>query len=791
MNPFYYLNSPKAIALFFISFFLSLNGYGIDLYVARTGNDKNPGSKTRPFATIAKAQLAARKIKGPVTILVREGIYYLDKPVIFTAEDSRPAGAPVTYKPYPGEKVVISGGAALNLRWETYEGDIKKAVIANDIQFDQLYINNEQQRMARYPNYHPASSHFGGYAEDLFSEVHTKQWKNPEGAYIHALHKHEWGGYHYIVKGKDAQGKLEMEGGFQNNRQMGMHDKYRFIENVREELDTAGEWYFDKKTKTLYAWPSAKTDLEKASVLSPQLKHLFEFRGSSDKPVRHISLEGFEFAHVRRTFMETKEPLLRSDWAIYRGGAVVLEGTENCAIRKCYFNQVGGNAVFFSNYNRKDEVSGNTIAHAGASGVCFVGDPGAVRSPSFEYNQFVALDKIDKTPGPKTSNYPAECTVSDNLMFGLGQVEKQVAGVEISMAMDITVSHNTIYNVPRSGINISEGTWGGHIIEFNEVFNTVLETGDHGSFNSWGRDRYWHPDREKMDRITSEHPELVLLDAQKTIIIRNNRFRCDHGWDIDLDDGSSNYHIYNNVCLNGGLKLREGFKRIVENNIIINNSFHPHVWFKESEDVFRKNIVLKPYYPIGITTWGKEVDYNFFPSEKAIEAARKNGTDKHSMYGDPLFMDPANGDFRVKPESPALKTGFKNFPMDQFGVMSGDLKNRAAKVPLPITMIESEKEAVTAISWLGSKLRNVQGLGDRSAYGLPDEKGVIIENIPATSILSKSALKVSDVIRTMNNKPVNSITDLIDIYQEINWTGKSAIEVMRNQQLIKTNIDLK
>ncbi len=44
-----------------------------------------------------------------------------------------------------------------------------------------------------------------------------------------------------------------------------------------------------------------------------------------------------------------------------------------------------------------------------------------------------------------------------------------------------------------------------------------------------------------------------------TVILRNNRWRCDHGWDIDLDDGSTNYHIYNNLTLNGGIKLREGF----------------------------------------------------------------------------------------------------------------------------------------------------------------------------------------------------------------------------------------
>ena len=76
------------------------------------------------------------------------------------------------------------------------------------------------------------------------------------------------------------------------------------------------------------------------------------------------------------------------------------------------------------------------------------------------------------------------------------------------------------------------------------------------------------------------------------IILRNNRWRCDHGWDIDLDDGSSNYEIYNNLCLNGGLKNREGFYRVVENNITVNNSFHPHVWYGNSQDIFRRNIVF-------------------------------------------------------------------------------------------------------------------------------------------------------------------------------------------------------
>lgn len=598
-----------------LSAFLSLqlsNCFAIDLYISKTGNDKNPGTIGKPLATFEAARNKIRNIHEPVVVQIREGIYYLKQPVIFAPEDSRKPEESVIYKAYPGEKVVISGAIELNLKWKNYKGNIKQASISENIVFDQLFVNGKQLRMARFPNYDSTASHFGGYSEDVLSPRRLTTGKIPEGAYIHALHKHEWGGYHYRITGKDNEGKLIMEGGYQNNRQMGMHDKYRFIENVFEELDTAGEWYYNKNEKVLYAYFTKSQDIAKVKIAAPQLKHLFEFRGSETNPVHNIGLEGLEFAHVLRTFMETKEPLLRSDWAIYRGGTVVFEGTENCFVRKCYFNAVGGNAVFFSNYNRHSEVSGCRIENAGASGVCFVGDPAAVRSPSFEYNQSIAFEELDKQPDPKTNNYPAECSVSDNLMYGLGQVEKQVAGVEISMAMDITVSHNTIYNVPRSGINVSEGTWGGHIIEYNDVFNTVLETGDHGSFNSWGRDRFWNPNREVMDKITAAHPEIILLDAQKTTIIRNNRFRCDHGWDIDLDDGSSNYHIYNNLCLNGGLKLREGFQRIVENNIIVNNSFHPHVWFAGNGDVFRKNVVLKPYYPIQIKEWGKEVDNNFF-----------------------------------------------------------------------------------------------------------------------------------------------------------------------------------
>ena len=660
------------------------------VFVSPVGKDTNPGTKEKPFATIGKAQIAARQIKEAVNIILRGGTYYLTQPVLITSQDSRPDNAPLVFKAFPGETVIVSGAVPLKLKWSEYKNGIWQARVENDLIFDQLFVNGKIQRMARYPNYDPNAKFLGGTAADALSAERVKKYKNPEGAYVHALHAAEWGGFHYIVKGRDDKGELILEGGWQNNRRMGMHEKHRFIENVFEELDTVGEWYFDKTAKTLFFYPPGNENLKTARIETPQINALFELRGTEKETVRNISIDSFELTQTLRTFMDNKEQLLRSDWTTYRGGAVFMEGAEKCKVINCYFNAVGGNAVYFSNYNRNDEVSGCIISYAGASAVSFVGDPQAVRSPSFEYNEFVPYKNLDLIPGPKTNNFPAKCLVYDNLIHNIGYTEKQSAGVQISMSQEITLSHNTIYDVPRAGINISEGTWGGHIIEYNDVFNTVLETGDHGSFNSWGRDRYWHPNRPTLDSLAAVHPELILLDAVKTTTLRYNRFRCDHGWDIDLDDGSSNYEIYNNLCLNGGLKLREGFYRIVYNNIMINNSFHPHVWFKDSKDVFMHNIVSSEYAPIRVPYWGKFINHNAFRDSASLARAQLNNTDQNSVAGNPMFLDPANGNYQVAEGSPALKCGFVNFEMDNFGVVSPKLKAISKKVELPAANLTSK-----------------------------------------------------------------------------------------------------
>ena len=101
----------------------------------------------------------------------------------------------------------------------------------------------------------------------------------------------------------------------------------------------------------------------------------------------------------------------------------------------------------------------------------------------------------------------------------------------------------------------------------------------------------------------------------------------------------------------------------------------------------QRNILYQPgttaeFYDQGNTrrigaAWAKEADTDFNLyycagdpelSRAVLKKARREGIDAHSVVADPLFIDPANGDFRLQPESPALKLGFTPIDMSQIGL---------------------------------------------------------------------------------------------------------------------------
>ncbi|MCG6191236.1 alpha-L-fucosidase [Maribellus maritimus] len=789
----------------------SYSCFGQTVYISPIGSDNNQGTHEKPFGTLKKARdyLAELPSNGSQQVVLKDGVYHLEQTFLLLPQHSGEQNAQITYRAENEGQVIISGAKAFEaLEWKPFKKGIYQARVSrSDLAnggIDELWVGDIKLWMARYPNRDTTAHIFDGVSSWDELNDRAKNYNRPQSGFLHSLHASEWGSVHYKVSGFE-NGELQLEGGWQQNRNRDLRKSEVMIEHIFEELDDPGEWFFDDSSNTLYLIPPKGVNLKTAEFYSVHLTNLVEYRGTAENPVKYVHFEGIRFQQASRVFMDEYEPLLRGDWSINRSGAVFMAGTENCEIRNSYFYALGGNGVFFSNYNRKSKVSDSYFDRLGESAICFVGNYNSTRSNPIGYNNSYSYDTLDLTPGPKGKDYPQQCIAEGNLIYAIGRVGKQTAGVFISMSEMITARHNTIYHVPRSGITINDGSWGGHVIEYNHIFNSVIETADHGPFNSWGRDRFWmscHHGGEKGDEKNAL--EYSKLDNYLTTIIRNNRFEHGNGfsWGIDLDDGTSNYHLYNNLLLGCSYKLREGFYRVVENNISIgSNPPGKHVSFFNNQDIIRNNIHVATD-PSGVVfrriidrpQETKMVDYNLYYSTQAKAVFRNDGApspefekvmsfedwqskgmDQHSIIADPMFVDPINYDFRVKSNSPALEVGFKNFSMKEFGVtkpsflaiVERDYPIYRSFDPSVLFAEKGNKRLVLqediVYQFIGSYLEDLNTQSERSVAGVGVNKGVFINSVDEKSLSSRSGLKAGDAILEVNDAAIESAADFMEI----------------------------
>ena len=366
----------------------------------------------------------------------------------------------------------------------------------------------------------------------------NRTWSNPVTGIVHAFQCGHWGNWQFQLSGRDSANRqlLFAYGGWQEARGCSAGAEW-YVENIFEELDAPGEWFYNEIEQKLYLYPN---DTLPSEGIGTVLDRAVEVVGIMQFPVTQVSITNITFAHTATTFLRPYEVPSGGDWSVHRGGTVFAEGVKGFTVMNCLFDAPGGNALFISKYARDVSIDSNEIVWSGDSGIVVIGE----------------AELIDGTNG----NQPRGVTVIANLVHENGVFGKQTSAYVQSVACQTKLSGNVFFNGPRAGINFNDGFGGGNVVANNLVFNHVRETGDHGPFNSWDRQPY----------LTTVRYGVPSLTPAQSNITRNFLINNYHStWPIDHDDGSCYYYDTFNYMIYGGYKSYLGHTHVVQNNVYV------------------------------------------------------------------------------------------------------------------------------------------------------------------------------------------------------------------------------
>jgi len=403
------------------------------------------------------------------------------------------------------------------------------------------------------------------YSTESEDEVGKRiaSWSNATGAVLHARHSQGWFSNMWEVASHNTTaGELRFgRGGSQGGRSWCKCDQCTyvgswcrrdgngnviddrligggwFVENVLEELDTPGEFFYVESNRTILLLLNA-TDTDKDSdmtLIVPNLATLIDINGA-DK----IVLSNVGFRDARSTFLEKHGVPSGGDWSLYKGAAVQIANSIGTIVQSCTFSRCDGTAIILTDRTRQITIEDCAFEWLGESAMAAWG----------------YTDEWDGRDGRQ----PRETFVRRNIVREIGLYQKQSSAWFQAKSCDNHITHNIFFNMPRAAININDGFGGGNVISNNLLFNTCRESGDHGPINTWDRQPFLWDAAGNYGYDTPPH--LVT----KNFIVAN--YGASQG--IDNDDGSSFYHISENIMCGEGLKADYGgHDSIFSHNLVI------------------------------------------------------------------------------------------------------------------------------------------------------------------------------------------------------------------------------
>ena len=435
-------------------------------YVSPTGSDENPGTESKPFATIEKARDAVREINramtGNVVVVLRGGTYAIDRTITFDHRDSGSGGHDVVYRSHPGETAVISGGKPIAGWQPDADGRWKAKARIDD--FRQLYVDGVRAVRARGGGL--AGGELFGSDGYKTTAVEMADWGNQSDIELcyHVVWCHTRCKVQSIKRDGDRAVVTMLQPHFTHARiKEGVHITLpSYVENALELLDEPGEWYLDRTAEAVYYIPKPGEDMTKVNVIVPVVETLVELRGTLDRPVHNMRFEGITFKHgswlrpgriglvdVQANFVIPWEnPMKRAqgltavhNQQLRSPANVVCHATRSIRFERCTFTQLGGAGIDLE-FGAQDNVISGCHFHDISGTAVQVG----------------GIQKDDHHPEDKrkivknnavVNNYIHDCCVE--YMGGVGVFAGYTDGTRIA--------HNEITRLPYSGISVGWG-WG-------------------------------------------------------------------------------------------------------------------------------------------------------------------------------------------------------------------------------------------------------------------------------------------------------------------------------------------
>ncbi|MCE5279556.1 MAG: right-handed parallel beta-helix repeat-containing protein [Planctomycetaceae bacterium] len=446
-----------------------------ELFVSPQGNDSNPGTKSKPLATLAAARDAVRKLKKPakgdITVWIAGGTYPIRQTVVFGLEDSA-AGGRVVYSAVPGQEPVLSAGVRI-AGWRKVEGDLpglpakaRGKVYQADLPqglgtFHTLFCGLTRLPRARCEGFTPPVESTGWTGETAdartqmpFPPGAMKNWANIADVEFSIVPAAPWTMNVLPVESIDTQKNI-VRTAFMSTYALTKprFGKFQsgsvFVENVFEGMNKPRTWVVDSKARKVYLWAESgkltpndkskaepRVDLE--NIFAPCLTELVRVEGKidvdapQDTPVRGIVLRGLTFAHGER-FTWTKDHVgwgLQHDWEMYDAPSAMLRfrGVEKCAVEACRFTASGGTAVRLDLHCMDNRVTDCVIEHVGGAGVLLAGY------------------------GLGTKDVNKRNAVVNNHIHHVGETYWHSSGIFAWQSGENVIANNLIHNMPYTGI---------------------------------------------------------------------------------------------------------------------------------------------------------------------------------------------------------------------------------------------------------------------------------------------------------------------------------------------------